>query len=192
MRTKSRFIIVAIIILCHSFSEAQQNARTLALHKRALKEAKCVFEGTVIKQQHFRGCQGWAKLCTVFQITKIFKGSPEIKLGTIKVISDDRITDGGAPIDKKGTYIIVGAIGCGQQYLDTVIADNSMTLSEDGIILINTSINSKDKQVPQATARWLGSGRLDGGAFYNPIDSLYSFLKENGLTVQEEATTNQK
>jgi len=200
---------IVIILLCslhcaHSSAQykltdeqrAAMQKTALTHHQNALKNSACVFEGTVTKQQQYITKLGETWTCTVFQITKIFKGIPSITLGSIKIITYQStgsmiVSDGGPPIGKNGTYMIVGNFAdsstIGAQMPAT---DNSIVLTTGGIILIQSATYKDTTLIQAAHAEWLGGFR-NPGTSYSTLDILYAFLKENGLTVQEEIPQQQ-
>ena len=202
MKTINKIFIAVLIIFCYSFSKAQQNQtsnsqlsssqeQTLKQHQKNLKEAEEIFEGNVTHQESYKNTKGELWTCTVFQITKIFKGNPQITLGSIKVVTfqsngSQKVLDGGPSLGKSGTYIILGKPADTSMLNDKMITtDNSLTLSPYfGIIAITGDVYEYNNLV-KAHAEWLG-GYRNPGTSYKTLDDLYSFLKENGLSAQEE------
>jgi hypothetical protein len=173
MKSKIKLNIIAIVLLSYSFCSAQQThhihttgTQWLALHKQELSTTAYIFEGTIIKQSLKSGTE---LTCSIIKITKIYKGSPEIKIGTIKILTQQNPSDkdGWKGLSKGSTYVIFGKMDSDKFH--SIAADNSLTIS--CIDYINIANNN--------TARW-------GGIVYNTTDSLYSFFKENGVAVQEE------
>ena len=172
MKSKIKLSIIGIVLLCYSFCKAQQThhihttgTQWLALHQKELSTSAYIFEGTIIKQSLKSGTE---LTCSVIKITKIYKGSPEVKIGTIKILTEQNPSDkdGWKGLSKGATYIIVGKMDSDEFH--SIQADNSLTIwCIDYINILNN------------TARW-------GGTIYDTMDSLYSFFKENGVTVQEE------
>lgn len=175
MKTRNKLITTVTIILCYTFCNAQKYnypntpAQWLAFHKDELKECPYIFEGTVTEQSSKGG--GNLSRCCVIQITKIYKGSPQLKLGTIKVLTQDRkSTDAPLSISKGYTYIIFGKLANSKTF-DTIIADNSVTLwcyDHANIYSIGAS--------------W-GWRKV---THYPIVDSLYSFFQQNGVMIQEQ------
>jgi hypothetical protein len=177
MKTMKNIIGTLIIIFCYSFSNAQVQAtpaQWVGVEKEMIRSRAFIFEGRVISQSNISKTE---LTCSVIQITKIFKGSPQIKLGTIKILTEQSsgMKDGGVGLSKRGTYIIFGN-PTNSTIFDSIIADNSITLTANNSIVF-TGDNS---------AQW-------GTNLYKPLDSLYSVFKRNGLMVQEEVNnTKQK
>lgn len=191
MKTIKKIIAVVIIIFCGSFCHAQyqlsdsqrvsMQQRDLKLSLKSIKTAAYIFEGTVSHQECYYSKGGEMLTCTVFQITKIFKGNPQIKLGSIKVITQqggsigghtERPFDAGSGLHNHGTYIIFGCSADTSWLISKMIAtDNILTLQCFDHIDFNGN-----------TASWGWRNPTN----YKTLDDLYTFLKENGLIVQEE------
>lgn len=180
-RTK-RNIGIIILILYNSVCYAQQIEPTpeqwLIEHKKEIGSTPYIFEGKIIQQKNFQWRDRLLK-CNVTQITKIYKGSPKIKLGTIKIIqwdgqtkNDDMISNTadyyGVTLSKDSNYIIFG-VPAYSNALDSLITDNETNL---------TAVVGPVR-LSGATAYW-------DEIQYKTLDSLYSFFKENGVTVQEK------
>jgi hypothetical protein len=181
-----------IAIFCYSFCNAQQDRATTAQwameHAKEIKSTSYIIEGTIIQQKKFHAPNHEVFTCSVILITRIYKGSPELKLGTIKVLLDDEYAEvngglaaitydaGRITLNKGGTYVILGAPTAfnpdDTSMIHSMITDNTITLAlaADPVVIGKT------------TAQW-------DETTYSPVDSLYSFFKENGITVQEEAPT---
>jgi hypothetical protein len=164
VKPTKRLITIVLIIFAYLITYGQ--------HPTSIKKAECIFEGTIIKQTYKPKT---TLTCSVFQIKKIFKENDNIKLGTIKVESEQstpymKIEDGGPGLKMGSTYIIFGVLTDANTFL-SVSTDNLSTLRcIDNIAFVGGG------------AKW---------GWHNPtqfktVDSLYSFFKENGLTVQEE------
>ena len=208
MKTILKLFIVANCIFQPCYSNAQQiemNSKDiLKLQKTKLNNSTFIFEGVVTNQQCYHSAHGIAT-CSVVQITKIFKGSEQIKLGTIKIVTlqGGKITDNqgniteiaGMPSDdtrpmitKGMTYIIFGNLadsslwGSSESPALTIKTDNNqIILSDDRIGLDLKNHNKNPKIYPDVTSWW--------GTHFKSLDSLYSFLKENGnLIIQEEVS----
>jgi hypothetical protein len=178
-------IITAALIFCYLFSDSQKitptPAQWIGVHRKSIERTAYIFEATVLQDIHYTGKDQKVATC-IMQITKIFKGSPQLKLGTIKVVTDQQDiingyitggeTDGAqlAPIGKGGTFIIFGFPAKSSWLVDSTVTDNAIILTsmEDDSIVINGN-----------SAKWVST-------YYKTLDELYSFFKENGLTVQEE------
>jgi hypothetical protein len=175
MKTQNFFVGTVLSIFCFSsvcYSQKRHltAAQTLAIEKKDIKNSAYIFEGTVIQ----RSTKG-VELCSVIQIAKIFKGSPQLKLGTIKVVTEHNIhTKDGDPGLGRGRYIIFGRPGDSILFR-SIIADNTITLTTADLSVAIFGTVDLDRPA----AQW-------GESKYPTIDSLYSFFKENGVTVQEE------
>jgi len=164
MKTTRKISIVVLIILGYSITYAQ--------HPTSIKKAEYIFEGTVIQQSYKPKT---TLTCSVFQINKVFKGSEKMKLGTIKVESEQstphmRIEDGGPGLKMGSKYVIFGV---------PTDANTFQSISTDNLYTLRCIDN----------IAFIGGGAKWG--WHNPtqfktVDSLYSFFKANGLTVQEE------
>lgn len=172
MKSIKRIIITGIISLCYLFCHAQMQAtpeQWAGVEKKMVKSSPYIFEGKVIKYTSLR----YAVLtCFVVQITKIYRGSPQLKLGTIKVIIEqDENTHDGGPFLAKGYNIIFGSLS-NSHIFDSIATDNTIVLT-----------------YRIAPVIFRGKGAQWGMANYPTRDSLYSFFRENGLTVQEQIDT---
>jgi hypothetical protein len=171
MKTIKANILVLFSIFLYAFCNAQQfhltSSQWLAEHKKAIATAPYIFEGTVTQQTSMRNA---AATCFVIQITKIYRGSPQLKLGTIKIIIEENefTVDGGPFLSKGSMYIILGTV-YNSTLFESITTDNTMKLTYSDPIAFNGK-----------------GGAIWGDTKYHSTDSLYSFFKENGLTVQEE------
>jgi hypothetical protein len=212
MKTIKKTIVAVIIIYC-SYSQAQQayvtSEQELALQKQTMRNTPFIFEGTVIKQQCYISKKRGTQTCTVVQITKIFKGNPQIKLGTIKVIMQGGHigdtpyippSEAGTTFKIGLTYIVFGNPATSSimpnSTTDTLIlSDNTVILEQYDLIEINLiDTNLKDakriKELKRYNPNWLAD--WDNYHFYS-LDVLYAYLKQNGnLTVQEEVQQQPK
>lgn len=166
MKTIKGIVIAILIIICNSFCNAQNTpAHWLAVQKRELKERPYIFEGKVIQQN-----KGGELTFNVIKITKIYRGSPQLKLGTIKVMSAPGGIDAGPGLKKDSAYIIFGNPSNSTAF-QSVATDNLLRIqSNDWISIYGIGASWGLRQVTQ----------------YKTVDSLYSFFKANGLMVQEE------
>ena len=186
-------IITVASVLCSYSSFAQQVSFTAKeqseIHSKFIKSAAYIFEGKVISQECFSGGGRWGVLtCSVIQITKIYKGSPQIKLGTIKVITSQgghlpnetieaaEFDGGGVALDKGGSYIILGN-NAPSTMLHTMQADNDVTVTDIG--------NDNPVYFNRGNPVW-------GQTRYTTQDSLYSFFRVNGLTIQDQIGQTQQ
>ena|ERR1700721_3094488 len=189
MKTQKKFVIAFVIIFCHSFCYSQQRhpsaSRELEQHKKSINTTAYIFLGSVTQQQNYYGKNKEILTCSIISITKIFKGTPQIKLGSIKVITSQgghigniyaRLADDGRGItlSNGATYIIFG-----RQAYPYMLAD-TMTTTDNTLILTTMGCDNPVVFSGNNSARW-------GYTSYKTLDELYSFFKENGVTVQEEA-----
>jgi hypothetical protein len=167
MNTTKEFIIAVYIIFCYSLCIAQTPAQWSAFEQRELKGCSYIFERKVIQQS--KTVENLT--CSVFQITKIYRGSPQINLGKIKVITTILSGAEKFPELHNGcTYIIFG-IATNSNAFQSILTENILTLKSNDWI------------------GFTGIGAIWGWRHptnFPTTDSLYSFFKENGLTVQEE------
>jgi len=180
MKITIRFIIGVSIVFCYSFCHAQAintPAQWLAFQQKELKECPYIFEGNITQQKYYNGKSG-VMICSVIQITKIFRGSPQLKLGSIKVITSRNkgSTDVGPDIGI-GHYIIFGKPSlpfrkpADSTTFQSMPTDNSLILfCNDWVTFTGVGASWGWRQVTQ----------------YKTVDSLYSFFKANGVTVQEQ------
>jgi hypothetical protein len=178
MKACIKLIAGAFIIFFYSFCNAQvinTPAQWLAFQQRQLKGCAYIIEGTITQQKSYNGKTG-RMMCSVIQITKIFRGSPQIKLGSIKIITNQyskNVAD-ASPNIGKGHYIIFGTPTKSSLPIDTIF-------TTDNLLILQASASD--------WVTFTGSGAQWGWrkvTYYKTLDSLYSFFKENGLTVQEE------
>ncbi len=193
MKTIKNVIPALLIIFSSSFLQAQVDIGTPAEwvveHKKEIKNTSYIIEGTVIEQKHFIALNHELMTCSIISITKIYKGSPQIKLGTIKVVLTDgeyesngfitRIADGGeVTLSGKGSTCIILGAPTTFKPTDTSIIHSMVT---DNAIVLGWAADPIN--ISKTIAQW-------DYTTYNSVDSLYSFLKESGLTVQEEVKEN--
>jgi hypothetical protein len=188
MKTKIKLIIAVSSILCYSFSVAQvvqlTPAQAMEEHKNEIGSTAYIFEGKVTQKKYYNGKNQVVTTC-IIQITKIFKGSPQLKLGSIKVITKQAVKNGGiivtptdegyvVPINKEDTYIIFCRPVNSSWCVDSTATDNNIALTtwdgglDDPIIISGDSVN------------WYNTPQL------KTKEDVYSFFKENGVTVQDE------
>ena len=189
-----------IVVICFIFysliSCAQQielsPSQELTLQQRSIKNASFIFEGLVINQEDYLNKKGSMLTNSLIQITKIFKGSGKMKLGSINVITEQGgrvgnyiqdIQDGPTGIYPGITYIIIGNSS------DTSIlpkksfaTDNSFSVSKYDLIILNDLKNRKRFPPGTPAARWSW-----GNTAFKTVDELYTYLKEKAsLTLQEQ------
>jgi len=186
MKTKGIFF-TTIIICAYSFCNAQPintPAQWLAFQQRELKECPYIFEGSILRQECYYGNSG-VMTCSVMQITKIYRSSSQVKLGTIKVLTMQggqvgdgprvQLSDGGPGLGK-GHYIIFGSyLAFGRTSdsitVNSIVTDNLLTLhANDWATLTDAGASWGWRKVTK----------------YPTVDSLYSFFKANGVTIQEQ------
>jgi len=190
MKTVKGIITILLIIFGYMLSYAQQvqvtPAQWLEEHKKEMNNTPYIFEGTVTQQNHYNGTKQAITTC-ILQITKIFKGNPQLNLGTIKVVTwqgapvingmmSGSTSDEGymVPIGKGGTYIIFGRIVGSGWCVDSTVTDNSVTLTTWGTDY--SIVISKD------SVSWYGTPQ------FKTKEDIYSFFQENGVSIQEQAT----
>jgi hypothetical protein len=219
MNIINKIIAAIIIIFCNSFCFAQyqpsdsqrvlMQRRELAVSLKSINKVPYIFEGNVTQQECYYSKEGEMLTCTVFQITKIFKGSPQIKLGSIKVITmQEGLIDAGPGISGYGTYIIFGRPTGSSKLNDKITTDNLLTLDcFDRIDFLGNvyldlrtrkylkleqidSLHINDNMILyyRPAAQW----GLQNPTKFKTLDELYAFLKEKGLTVQEEVAQPQQ
>ncbi|MEI6487837.1 MAG: hypothetical protein WCP52_02675 [Bacteroidota bacterium] len=192
MNTTKKILIAVIIIICNFSSYAQREKLSkeelLKSQQRTIKEVTFIFEGVATKQEGYLTKKKEPFTCTTIQITKIFKGSPQIKLGTIKVITegrpDDIISDGGDTKLYTGLTFIIMASIANPDILpnNTITTDNpqSLLITSDVIRIADTTNKRLYHKGTTPMATWYETK-------YNTLDDLYTFLKEKcSLTIQEE------
>ncbi len=197
MNTVKKYITVAVLIFCTYFSYAQKMGfRTaedkLKFQKHIMSSTTFIFEGTVISQKCYRQSpNGTILTCSTIEIKKIFKGSGQIKLGTIKVITvqgesipeehpnnEDYVvvTDSETGIEiSKGNYIVFATLasssmlGNSNSPAKTIKTDNALVVQVMDLIGQNRTF-------------WYSVE-----VKFKTVDELYSFLKDKGgLKVQEQ------
>ncbi len=208
MKTKLLFIITFSCCLqfltYSSFAQLELTpAQELAWHKRTMKDFGYIFEGVVTQQVCYLIKNKRMYTYSVISILKIFKGSPKIKLGSIKVITDQGGTvvdstannasmlliendfDGGGEALCSGKkYIIFGAPADSIMLIDKMITtDNSLVLfTSNPITFINSTVKRGGRiyHLDRPAATW-------DDTQFKTLDELYAYLKENGsLIIQEE------
>jgi hypothetical protein len=195
MNIQKKILVTLYGAFCCLSGYAQQMSltpeRELALHKKCIDTSAYIFEGIITKQECYYSKRGEILTCSVFQITKIYKGYPQIKLGTIEIITKQGgqvgsgpkaiLTDHGSAVLGKGHYIIFGRPTPQNMQSDTSITvDNStpLTLMGDPIAFSGKVYrNGKTVPVDQPAARW-------DNTKYDTVDDLNAFLEANGLTIE--------
>jgi hypothetical protein len=211
---KMNYIAFLILTFCFHYSFSQRIEFTtpeakLEAQKFIIKKSAFIFEGVTSQQQNcYRSKYGFLT-CTTISITKIFKGSGKIKLGTIKLITAqggsiennngntevETISDGGPEISKGQSYIIFASIADSSYYGGTNLYARNDTTDNDLALLVKDIIcfDFKNQKLHPThpdmfpIAKW---GSV--GSNYKTLDDLNAFLKENGLTVQEEVEQQPK
>jgi hypothetical protein len=187
MKTIKGAITTLLIIFCYSFSEAQQVSLTpsqwLVEYKKEIGTTPYIFEGTVIQQQKIRWRNRLLE-CNIMQITKIYKGTPQVKLGTIKVIQwyGETISGDLISISPPSDYVSI-VLNKGQTYI--ILGNPSYSDAVDSVTTTDNQINLTTADYPitiysNNTVSWYGTTQ------FKTTDDIYSFFKENGLTVREE------
>lgn len=189
---------ITLILLClfhYSITEGQQlrlsKAEWAIEHKKIIATSPYIFEGAIIHQDH--DYVGWDY--NIFKITKIFKGSSELKLGTIRLLSYGGGDDGPPRLSNGGKYIIFA-----EPVTKTfqAITENAITLKWiDHVEFTSPYYDNTRKQYLSANQRdsmkktelILGISKTPAkweNIYYSSIDSVYSFFQENGLKVEVE------
>jgi len=185
-------------LACNAQQAYLSPSQELAYHIKSIDTTSYIFEGTVTNQKGYYSRKGEVLTCNTVQIGKIYRGSPKIKLGSIKVItfggniggSDiiaPQITDQGPTSLRKGTtYIIFSKPAYSTMIVDTMaVTDNSIVLTRTDCVAPIIFPPKKYRNghlipIDYPAAQW-------DNTKYKTMDELNSFLKDNGLTVQEEA-----
>jgi hypothetical protein len=169
MESKRIFIATLFFSFYLSFCYSQTTQKQMLSEcQNELKTYEYIFEGTVIKQS-----KDGKWMCSVVQINSIYKGSPQIKLGRIKVVTELGWEDAPPIIQKGSKYIVFGrGIKLNLQSDTGLSINNSLTLE---------CIDHIDFKNSSASWGWRHP------IIYQSLDSLYSFFKANGVTLQEEA-----
>lgn len=177
MITKKIIITLGLTVSFYMFCAAQQThhihhtqAELLDVHTKEISNSAYIFEGKIIKQTLKKGT---LLTCNVIKITKIYKGSPGITLGTIKVFTEQspNAKDGWKGLSNGSTYIIFGNPGDTASF-HSIVTDNPFSISLIDYVFYPSP----------TTARW-------DATLYNSLDDLYTFFNQNGLTVQVQQTT---
>jgi hypothetical protein len=93
MKTTRKALLAILFTCSQMFCYSQQiqitDAEEKAFHQKIIARVPYIFEGKVIKQEYFHGAGDRYGIltCSLVQITKIYKGSPKIVLGTICVVT---------------------------------------------------------------------------------------------------------
>ena len=192
MKNLKTFIAILLTLHFGSLVSAQMTAFNMEDQKNCIHNAKYIFEGKVIRQECFYGGEDRSVLtCSIISITKIFKGSPEIKLGTIKfvtmqggrvgkdtgkiVLNPITPSDLGPGVWKGGTYIIFGQ-DAPSNALHPMPSDNDVTLiMQCEPIEFETP---KNAAMERALAFWRENKFVTS-------DELNNYLLNMGLNIQE-------
>jgi len=190
--TKKIFIgIILIFYTCLSFGQniALSPSQRLEFQKRIISNSTFIFEGTATFHKGY---------ITTISITKILKGSGQIKLGTINIIAGSRtdVDDGDSGINKDVTYIIFGntadssAFHFAKSPVNTDTTTNKFAIRVNDLIEINRMLVSlkshKGVKNPEKAATDFPVAEW-GNMTFKTLNELYAYLKKiGGLTVQEE------
>jgi hypothetical protein len=193
MKTTRR-IFTGIILTLSTYLSFGQNitlspSQRLEFQKRTISNSSFIFEGTAIFHKGY---------ITTISITKIFKGSGQIKLGTINIIAGSRtdVDDGDSGINKEVKYIIFGntadssAFRFAKSPIRTDTTTNNFAIRVNDLIEINRMLTSfkshKGVKNPEKAAADFPVAEW-GNMTFKTLNELYAYLKEiGGLTVQEE------
>lgn len=204
MKSTAKVITAAIFVLCSYISYSQLGfnpddpKQRLKVQKNAMSHSAFIFEGRSTYQKTYRATRGYILTCTTIQITKIFKGNPQIKLGSIKIITEQgggiegedtpiiEPSEIGAYISNEQTCIIFADIvdtsllGTANSPAKTITTDNSPILFAGDIIRYDFKEHDKTPKISPLANWW--------GAKFNSLEELYAYLKDNGgLIIQAEA-----
>jgi hypothetical protein len=198
MNTIKKIIALAIFIFCTCFLYAQKmgfntSEEKLNFQKRIMSSSSFIFEGTVTSQKCYRQSpNGTILTCSTLEITKIFKGSGQIKLGTIKLITQqggsipeehpnneeyvaETVSDGARSGIGKGTYLVFGNLAGSSMLGSPNSPTKTATTNNTLVIQVYDLIDLKKLSWSSVEVN------------FKTINELYSFLNDNGgLTVQEE------
>jgi len=153
-----KIVTTTAIVICSLLSFGQSEE----VYDKIIKEAPFVFEGKVIEQVYFVDTTNFDKPYTanIVQISKIFRGGKDIKVGTISIVteggmieSNGMIFSSGEPSHQKGwagmgiyfcfpvnstemghVYPSSGKIIQGKTQNKSFDNDNSMSLKSLGVI----------------------------------------------------------
>jgi hypothetical protein len=170
MKTMKLIVIFVSIICSCSVGFSQQVQPTpsqwLGVQQKMIKSTAYIFQGTVV-QQYTKDSS--LLTCSVVKISKIFRGSPEINIGSIKVITEQSShTQDADPGLKVGSTYIIFARNPTSNSFHSITADNLLILKcSDHVNVYNSG------------ARW-------GLSQYKTIDSLYSIFNQNGLSIPQD------
>lgn len=199
MNTTKKIFTGIILILwnCLSFGQniTLSPSQRLEFQKRTINNSPFIFEGIATFHKGY---------ITTISITKIFKGSGQIKLGTINVIAGSRsdVDNGDSGINKDVTYIIFGGTADSSAFhfanspvrIDTTT--NNFAIRVNDLVEINRMLISfkshKGVKSPEKAAADFPVAEW-GNMSFKTLDELYAYLKEiGGLTVQEEVKSGKK
>lgn len=209
-----KIIVAVLFIFCSCSSYAQKSGfhtpqDKLKFQKEIMSNTSFIFECKFVSQKRYRPSpNGNILTCSTLEITKIFKGSGQIKLGTIKVISqqggsipEENVREINSDMGQgigKGNYIIFGTLADSSKLGNlispaiTIATDNSSVLwLVDAIVLYRHldyyKSNPKCKDPEKAALNFPVAEWNSTEQTFKTIDELYAYLKDNGtLTVQEE------
>ncbi len=206
--TLSTTVFTLLFIASSSAQKAQDSIhakpRTRASgpteHQVLLKESPYIFEGVVLKQELFPDQSGVSLASTTFQVQKIFKGENSLHVGTINIITTqgDHTHDAGPSIGGVGSrYIILGSQSDSSSLRHKFAkTDNSFSIDLQGLLDIvltpkNQGLAAINGKFVKVEVSWRSTGGYspyptDRVQVYQTRQEFYDYLKENGITLQEE------
>jgi hypothetical protein len=216
MNTIKKYITLTVLIFCTYFLYAQKadlrnDEEKIKFEKNLISSTSFIFEGTVISQKCYRQSpKGRILTCSTIEITKILKGSDQIKLGTIRVLTSggnlpaensknknviaETNSAGGLGLVRGGTFVIFGSLA------DTSISNGASNISSDNnpILLVDDIIGlyrllnhfkskPKCKDPEKAAANFPVAEWNSVELNFKTVDELYTYLNDKcSLTIQEE------
>jgi len=171
-------------------------------HKKLISRVPFIVEGTVIRQSMFTSQNGQLLTCSILRIDKIYKGTAQIIIGTIKIITFQSggsvtVSDMGEGLYVNQSYIVLGSQADSSHLSKNMLqTDNIATIYlNDQIDLVDSTQNDFTKKrnpsiiVSDTTsksntvthhyiaAKWDRVG-------YKSMEELYEFFKSSGITIQ--------
>jgi hypothetical protein len=182
MKTVKKAVLAILFIYSCVLGYSQQIHRSdsseKAFHQRIIARVPYIFEGKVIKQEYFHGAGDRYGIltCSLVQITKIYKGSPKIVLGTICVVTAQGGPENGFMVYPseatitlyQGSRYIIFGTPADSTRRHSMPSDNNTTLTIDEPVVFT----------PHNPITW-GQSQYSTTGFD-------SFFKDCGLTVQVE------
>lgn len=190
MKTIVQYLVICHCILINASSFAQQlrftEAEQLAAELKSIQNSPYIFEGMVIKQEE----DGGSITRNVISINRIYKGYPEISIGTIQIMTNQStiengilIFDGPAGIAPNIRYLffcnkVTSSI---MMPSDTLNTNNSIVMHGYEFIYLQ---RETDRIIPEIYAFWCNSRSK---RTFKTQNDLTAYLNNKGLNVQAEA-----